>query len=144
MKIKPIVQDSLHTIHTFYEVDFILDNNITFINGDSGVGKSAVFSFLQELATENKKIRCFNYLDKNKKYSSSIKLSKGKLFVIDNADILLNNEIRRFIALDYKNQYVIIGRNPEGLLLNYDEIYELGSETKDGRTRFFLKRCGMM
>lgn len=143
MKIKPVVQGNLHTIHTSYEVDFVFENNITFINGDSGVGKSAVYSFLQELATENKKIKCFNYLDKNKRYTSTIKQSKDKLFVIDNADILLNNEIRQYIALDYKNQYVIIGRNPEGLMLNYDEIYELGSETKDGRTRFFLKQCGM-
>jgi hypothetical protein len=29
MKIKPVVQENLHTIHTSYEVDFAFENNIT-------------------------------------------------------------------------------------------------------------------
>ena len=46
MRIKPIVQDHIQTTHTSYEVDFVLEANVTFIVGDSGTGKSAVFSFL--------------------------------------------------------------------------------------------------
>ena len=42
--------------------DFQLEYNITFITGDSGTGKSAVFSFLEEMAAEQKDIKCFNYL----------------------------------------------------------------------------------
>lgn len=140
MKINPVIQNRISTIHTSYDVDLPLDNNITFINGDSGVGKSAVFSFIREMTTENKNIRCLNYLDENKNYKSTIKRSKGKLFVIDNADLLLDNKLRQYIALDTENQYVIIGRNPEGLMLNQDEIYEISSESKDGRTKFTLKK----
>ena len=35
----------------------------------------------------------------------------GKLIVIDNADILLDDDTRKYISLDDKNQYLIIGRN---------------------------------
>lgn len=140
MKIKPIVQNKINTKHTSYDVELSLDNNITFIHGKSGVGKSAVFSFIREMATENKTIQCLNYLDKKRNYKNAIKRSKGKLFVIDNADLLLDDQMRQYIALDTENQYIIIGRNPKGLMLTKDEIYELSSETADGRTRFTLKR----
>ena len=140
MKIKPIVQNRINTKHTSYDVELSLDNNITFVNGESGVGKSAVFSFIREMATDNKTIQCFNYLDKKKNHKNAIKRSKGKLFVIDNADLLLDDHMRQYISLDTENQYIIIGRNPKGLMLTKDEIYELSSETADGRTRFTLKK----
>ena len=139
MKLKPIVMDRIQTQHTSYEVDFALETNVTFIAGDSGTGKSAVFSFLQELAAENKKLRCFNYLDRKSNYKNTIKRSKEKLFVIDNADILLADSMRWHIAMDDKNQYIIIGRNPTGLMLNQDEIMELNSHPQGEKTRFELK-----
>ena len=138
MKIKPVVTDRIHTKHTSFEIDLLLETNITFISGDSGTGKSALFSFIEELAAEDKRIKCFNYLDNKKAYKNSIKQSKGKLFVIDNADILLDDRIRRYIALDENNQYIIIGRNPTELLLNMDEIKELQSKNIDGITLFTL------
>ena len=139
MKINPIIMERIKTRHTNYIVDFILKYNITFIAGDSGVGKSAVYSFLREESAENNTIKCFNYLDQNKGYKNSIKNSKGKLFVIDNADLLLNDDMRRYIAMDSNNQYIIIGRNPSGLLLGMDEIFELYSETINGITTFHIK-----
>ena len=140
MKIEPIVFNQLNTTHTSFEIVFQLETNITFISGDSGVGKSAVFSFIKELAAEDKRIRCFNYLDQKSNYKKSIKQSKGKLFVIDNADILLDDSMRKYIAQDSNNQYIIIGRNPTGLLLSMDEIYDLHSEKKNGKTLFTLKK----
>ena len=138
MKIKPVVTNRIHTKHTSFEIDLLLETNITFISGDYGTGKSALFSFIEELAAEDKRIKCFNYLDNKKAYKNSIKQSKGKLFVIDNADILLDDRIRRYIALDENNQYIIIGRNPTELLLNMDEIKELQSKNIDGITLFTL------
>ena len=72
MKIKPIVMQEIHTTHTSFVVDLHLDYNVTFITGDSGVGKSALYSFIEELS--------FNYLDQKKNYKASIKNSKDKLF----------------------------------------------------------------
>lgn len=140
MRIKPIVFESIQTSHTSFIVDLQLVSNIIFINGESGVGKSAVYSFLEEMAAEDKRIRCFNYLDQKKNYKASIKNSNEKLFVIDNADILLDDNMRSYISLDDKNQYIIIGRNPTGLLLDKDDIYELVSKTADGKTLFTLKK----
>lgn len=139
MRIKPIVQDRIQTTHTSYEVDFVLEANVTFIVGDSGTGKSAVFSFLQELAAENRAIKCYNYLDKKTGYKTAIKNAKGKLIIIDNADILLDDDMRWHIATDGKNQYILIGRNPTGLMLNQEDIMELSSRTNNGKTVFTLK-----
>ncbi len=138
MKIKPVITDQIQTKHTSFEVNFRLEYNITFISGDSGTGKSAVYSFLEELAAERKNFRCFNYLDKTKNYKNTIKKSKGKLFVIDNADLLLDDTMRSYIAFDGQNQYILIGRNPTGLQLTQDEIYELRSASVEGKTIFTL------
>ena len=140
MKIKPVVTDHIQTKHTSFEVNLYLDSNVTFISGDSGTGKSALYSFMEEYAAENKSIKCFNYLDRKKSYKSSIKQSKGKLFIIDNADILLDDNMRSYIAFDSKNQYIIIGRNPSGLQLTINEIYELKSEEIDGVTLFSIAK----
>ena len=140
MKIKPVISDHIQTTHTSFEVDLYIENNVTFICGESGTGKSALFSFLEEYSAEDKRIRCFNFLDHNKAYKSSIKRSKGKLFVIDNADVLLDDNMRNYIAFDGANQYIIIGRNPTGLLLEMDEIFELDSKKADGKTIFTLKK----
>lgn len=75
-----------------------------------------------------------------KELQSFDKNSKDKLFVIDNADILLDDKMRHYIAFDAQNQYVIIGRNPTGLMLELDEIYELSSENINGRTLLSLKK----
>jgi predicted ATPase len=120
-------------------VDLIIEASVTFIVGDSGTGKSAVFSFLQEFAAENKSIKCYNYLDKKTGYKSAIKKSNGKLFIIDNADIMLDDALRWYIATDGKNQYILIGRNPTGLMLDQEEIMELESRTDNGKTLFTLK-----
>lgn len=121
------------------QINLRLEYNMTFISGDSGTGKSALYSFMEEYAAENKNVRCFNYLDLNKKtYKGSIKQSKGKLFVIDNADILLDDNMRNYIAFDSKNQYIIIGRNPTGLQLAADEIYELKSDQTENITKISI------
>lgn len=139
MKRKPLLFSKIQTTHTSFTVNFDIESNITFIVGDSGTGKSAVFSFLQEMAAEDKRIKCYNFLDKSKSYKASIQKSKGKLIVIDNADILLNDNMRWHIATDAENQYIIIGRNPSGLMLNLDDMMELVGTTVDGKTNFTLK-----
>ena len=57
MKIKPIVMQEINTTHTSFIVDLHLDYNVTFITGDSGVGKSALYSFIEELSANDKRIK---------------------------------------------------------------------------------------
>ena len=140
MKIKPVILDRIETKHTNFVLDLKLDSNVIFISGDSGTGKSAVYSFLFEYSSEDSRIRCLNYVDHNKDYKETIRNAKGRLFVIDNADLLLDDTMRKHIALDSDNQYIIIGRNPSALMLSQDEIYELDVENKDGLTAFSLRK----
>lgn len=139
MKSKPIVMDHFSTIHTSFVVDFTFHNNITILMGDSGTGKTASFSFIRECMAINPKILCLNYLDYQKDIKALISREEGKLIVIDNADILLDDETRKYISLDDKNQYLIIGRNPKNLFATKENLYELVSEQSGEQTKFTIR-----
>lgn len=139
MKSKPIVMEHFSTIHTSFVVDFTFHNNITILMGDSGTGKTASFSFIRECMAVNSKILCMNYLDYQKDIKALISREEGKLIVIDNADILLNDETRKYISLDDKNQYLIIGRNPKNLFATKENLYELVSEQIGEQTKFTIR-----
>lgn len=130
MKSKPIVMDHFSTVHTSFIIDFKFTNNITVLTGDSGTGKTAAFSFIKECMVLNSNVLCLNYLDYQKDISSIIKSMNGKLIVIDNADVLLDDNIRKYIAVDTKNQYLIIGRNPKNLFATKENLFELVSENQ--------------
>ena len=110
MKSKPIVMDHFSTIHTSYVPDFEFTNNITILTGSSATGKTVSLFFIKECMAINPSIVCFNYLDYQKDIKKLISEETGKLIVIDNADILLDDDTRKYISLDDKNQYLIIGR----------------------------------
>lgn len=139
MKSKPIVMNHFSTVHTSFVIDFIFENNITILMGDSGTGKSASYSFIKECMSMNPDILCINYLDYQKDIGEMIKSVIGKLIVIDNADVLLDDNIRKYIALDDKNQYLIIGRNPKNLFTTKENLYELTSRKKGEQTVLGLK-----
>lgn len=107
--------------------------------GDSGTGKTAVFSFIRECMAVNPKILCLNYLDYQKDRKEIICNAEGKLIVIDNADILLDDDTRKYISLDDKNQYLIIGRNPKNLFTTKENLFELVSEKIGEQTKFTIK-----
>ena len=140
MKSKPLVMDHLRTVHTSYVVDFTFVNNITILMGDSGTGKTAVFSFIRECMATNPRVFCLNYLDYQRDIESVIKDIRGKLIVIDNADILLNDNTRKYISLDENNQYLIIGRNPRNLFATKENLFELVSTKIGDQTVFTIKK----
>ena len=123
MKSKPVVMEHFSTVHSSFIVDFTFKNNITILMGDSGTGKTAAFSFIQECRAINSKILCWNYLDYQKNIQEIIRDAEGKLIVIDNADILLDDYTRTYIYLDDKNQYLIIGMNPSNLFATIENLY---------------------
>ena len=87
----------------------------------------------------NPNILCLNYLDYRKDICSMIKSANRKLIVIDNADVLLDDEIRKYIAVDDNNQYLIIGRNPKNLFATKENLFELVSEKQGEQTVLKLK-----
>ena len=139
MKSKPIVMEHFSMVHTSFVLDFKFTSNITILTGDSGAGKTASFSFIKECMALNAEIVCFNYLDYQKDIGAIIKSTERKLIVIDNADVLLNDDIRKYIAVDDKNQYLIIGRNPKNLFATRENLFELVSKKQGEQTIFKIK-----
>lgn len=136
MKSKPLIADKLHAVHTSYIVDFSLSNNIVLIMGDSGTGKSVVFTILQEAASNDDRIIPISYL--NKDIENQIRSQSGKIIVVDNADVVLTDELRKYITFDSRNQYIIIGRNPRNLMITTENLFELSADISDGVTTFTL------
>ena len=139
MKSKPLVMDHFSTVHTSFIVNFRFTNNITILMGDSGTGKTAAFSFIRECMAVNPNILCINYLDYQSDIQDMIRRSDGKLIVIDNADILLNDDTRKYISLDDKNQYLIIGRNPKNLFATKENLFELASRKIEEQTELTIR-----
>jgi len=139
VKSNPIVMNHFFTVHTSFVVDFNFTNNITILTGDSGTGKTASFSFIKECMALNSDIMCLNYLDYQKDITAMIKSAERKLIVIDNADVLLDDDIRKYIAVDDKNQYLIIGRNPKNMFATKENLFELVSEKQGEQTVFKIK-----
>lgn len=139
MKSKPVVMEHFSTIHSSYVVDFTFKNNITILMGDSGTGKTATFSFIRECMAINPQILCLNYLDYQKDIKEILHNTEGKLVVIDNADILLDDDTRKYISLDDKNQYLIMGRNPRNLFATKENLFELVSKQEGEQTRFTIQ-----
>ena len=126
MKSKPVVMEHFSTVHTSFVVDFTFTNNITILMGDSGTGKTATFSFIRECMAVNSKILCLDNYDYQKDIKEIISQTEGKLVVIDNADILLN-------------EYLIIGRNPKNLFATKENLFELVSEKIGEQTVFTIQ-----
>lgn len=139
MRSKPIVMDHFFTIHTAFIVNFKFTNNITILMGDSGTGKTATFSFIRECMAIDSRILCLNYLDYQKDIMAIVSNTQGKLIVIDNADILLSDDIRKYISLDDKNQYLIIGRNPKNLFATKENLFELVNKKVGEQTELSIK-----
>ena len=139
MKSKPMVMDHFKTVHTSYSINFHFTNNITILTGESATGKTAAFSFIKECMSVNPDILCINYLDYQKDILDMICKVQGKLIVIDNADILLDDRTRKYISLDGKNQYLIIGRNPKNLFATKENLFELTSRKIGEQTEFSIK-----
>lgn len=136
---RPIVMEHFATVHTSFVVDFTFTNNITILMGDSGTGKTAAFSFIKECMVINPKILCMDYFDYQKNIKEILCQANGKLIVIDNADILLDDDARKYISQDDENQYLLIGRNPKNLFATKENFFELVSEKVGEQTTFTIQ-----
>ena len=98
-----------------FSYDLVFDDRITLVGGDSGRGKTVLYEMLEDLrlTDEYKAIKLFNY--KSDDLLESMKQCRDRFIVIDNADILIDDEVRRFINFEYSNQYMLFLRNCDGL-----------------------------
>ena len=86
------------------------------------------------------RIVCFNYRDNQKNIKEELLKLNGKFVVIDNIDIILDEEARKYISTDLNNQYLLIGRDPRNLFATSDNYYELISEKEGELTVFRIKK----
>ena len=98
-----------------FSYDLVFDDIITLVGGDSGTGKTVLYEMLEDLrlTDEYKAIKLFNYKSDN--LLETIKQCRDSFIVIDNADILIDDDIRRFINFESSNQYMLFLRNCDGL-----------------------------
>ena len=98
-----------------FSYDMLFEDRITLVGGDSGTGKTVLYEILEDLrlTDEYKAIKLFNYKSDN--LLEAIKQCRDSFIVIDNADILINDDIRRFINFEFSNQYMLFLRNCDGL-----------------------------
>lgn len=96
-----------------YDLEF--DDRITLVGGDSGVGKTVLYEMLEDirLTDEYKAIRLFNY--RSDDFQEAIKQCRDSFIVVDNADNLINDEVRKFINFELSNQCMLFLRNCDGL-----------------------------
>ena len=118
-----------------YTAELILDDNLTLINGDSGIGKTLLFNYFDRQSYNSDSIYCFNakYIEKLKNekkpplkaFRDRLKTLKNALIIIDNAEVILDNKLREWISFDSDNTYIIFGRNVTGLWITENNIASL-------------------
>lgn len=98
-----------------FSYNLVFDDRITLVGGDSGTGKTVLYEILEDLRLTNeyKAIKLFNY--KSDEFLEAMKRCRNNFIVIDNADILINDDIRTFINFEFSNQYMLFLRNCDGL-----------------------------
>ena len=98
-----------------FSYDLSFDDRITLVGGDSGTGKTVLYEMLEDLKLTDsyRAIKLFNYKSEN--VLENLEKCRDNFIVIDNADILIDDEIRRFINFEFSNQYMLFLRNCDGL-----------------------------
>ena len=84
-----------------FSYDLTFDDRITLVGGDSGTGKTVLYEMLEDIRLTDE--------------YKAIKQCRDSFIVIDNADCMLNDDVRRFINFELSNQYMLFLRNCDGL-----------------------------
>lgn len=90
-----------------FSYDLVFEDRITLVGGDSGTGKTVLYEMLEDLKLTNEyhAIKLFNYESEN--ILENLEKCRNNFIVIDNADILIDDDIRRFINFEFSNQYML-------------------------------------
>ena len=98
-----------------FSYDLVFEDRVTLVGGDSGTGKTVLYEMLEDLklTDEYHSIKLFNYKSEN--ILENLERCRNNFIVIDNADILIDDDIRRFINFEFSNQYMLFLRNCDGL-----------------------------
>lgn len=98
-----------------FSYELVFDDRITLVGGDSGTGKTVLYEMLEDLRLTDAyhAMKLFNYKSDN--VEENLEKCRNNFIVIDNADILINDDMRKFINFEFSNQYMLFLRNCDGL-----------------------------
>lgn len=98
-----------------FSYELVFDDRITLVGGDSGTGKTVLYEMLEDLRLTDAyhAMKLFNYKTDN--VEESLEKCRNNFIVMDNADILINDDMRKFINFEFSNQYMLFLRNCDGL-----------------------------
>ena len=101
---RPEIMDRMGLTRGSCRAELEFRANLIFLMERAGSAKSLVFDMIRETARKDRRILCICSEDKKKgeDIRQTIRDTERKLIVIDDADILLTDEIRRYIAFDKK------------------------------------------
>lgn len=98
-----------------FSYDLRFEDRITLVGGDSGTGKTFLYEMLEDLRLTEPycAIKLFNYKSDN--FHDLLHQCRDCFIVIDNGDILVDDDVRKFINFEFSNQYMLFLRNCDGL-----------------------------
>lgn len=138
---KPEIMEKMELTRDFCRAELEFWNNITFLVESAGNAKELVFDMIRQASKKDGRILCISAEGKmeSAEVRRRIRQAERKMIVIEHADILLTDEMRRYIAFDKTNQYLIMGRNTDSLLLSRANLYELDVTSDGVKTKIRLK-----
>ena len=84
-----------------FSYDLTFDDRITLVGGDSGTGKTVLYEMLEDIRLTDE--------------YKAIKQCRDSFIVVDNADCMINDDVRRFINFELSNQYMLFLKKCDGL-----------------------------
>lgn len=139
MNLAPLITDRIQFKCNEISFDLELRTNLTLIESNSGTGKTMTFNAIKESSislNEQHKVKYISIKDVKSNSLEQIREdiinTNGKLIIIDDADIILDNVTRQHIAFDIENQYIVIGRVTDNLFITRDEICRPEVSSVDG------------
>lgn len=126
------------------DIDLELRGPVVVVQGNTSTGKSYVFETLRRMKkTDNLYFISYDLSAGDKNIDYLVKFiteSDGLCIILDQADELLEAYEKLLIAIckDVKNQYVLIGRNPE-VMTSPDCIAELKIENKKATLKYLIE-----
>lgn len=138
---KPEIMEKMELTRASCRAELEFWNNITFLVESAGNVKELVFDMIRQASKKDGRILCISAEGKmeSAEVRRRIRQAERKMIVIEHADILLTDEMRRYIAFDKTNQYLIMGRNTDSLLLSRANLYELDVTSDGVKTKIRLK-----
>lgn len=123
-----MIYDVLRVDAAPFSYSLAFEDRITLVRGNGATGRTFLYRMLEGLrfAEEYRAMRLFDY--KTDDFHENLRKCRDRFIVIDNADLILDDEDRRFINFETSNQYMLFARNCDGLNLSSRSLMLLHEE----------------